>query len=129
MIKPPELSFDMSEAVTATTLAMCSSDGERIYVKLFETPSLDSYFSIAHELRHIWQIRTAPDVYMNSYKTREELNLREYNLQAAELDANAFASLVMIRLFSQRPLFDGLPVDIKQMIFVRTRELSLQYDF
>lgn len=102
----PRISFDTSNFTSDTMMAQCNSDGTVIYIKKTQTPNPDYFFAIAHELRHIWQILNDSSFYLQSYKSRIECNnLDEYNLQIAELDANAFAGLVMIDFFKIKPLF------------------------
>ena len=43
----------------------------------------------------------------------------DYNLQAEEIDANAFGALVMESFFRVRPTFPSLPPDLVQMIDFR----------
>lgn len=42
----------------------------------------------------------------------------------AELDANAFAGLVMIEFFHLKPLFEGVPDSVKSKIFERMEYLK-----
>lgn len=121
-ITPPKIRYRLPPGMSPTTLAAASSDGEEICVKN-QAPSADLYFSIAHELRHIWQIRTDPDKYMSNYKTRADLDVDAYNLQPAEIDANAFAEIISVNLLMVRPLFIGLSDRVKQKITRRAREI------
>ena len=50
--------------------------------------------------------------------------MEEYNLQIAELDANAFGGLVMIKFFHIKPLFEGVPISVKSKIFERMEYLK-----
>lgn len=126
-IEPPKMLFDMSAAATDTTLALCSSDGKEIRIRK-ENPTIDTYFAVAHELRHVWQIRTAPDIWLKDYKTRDELDFEAYNLQPAEIDANAFATIAILNVFRRRPLFHGYPDYIRAKIYDRAREISQEED-
>ncbi len=107
-IDVPFISHDTSVFPTETTLAMCHSTKNRIYIRPMDKPTPDLLFSIAHELRHIWQIKTDETYYFKDYKNSNELTSDEYNLQIAELDANAYATIVMIDDFGLQPLFNGL---------------------
>ena len=99
-IPVPAVSFDTSNFASDTMMAQCSPDGSTIYLKKYDKPNPDQLFSIAHELRHIWQMQNYEQLYFSAYKP---INLcssvEEYNLQIAELDANAFAGLTMIDFF------------------------------
>ena len=57
---------------TKTTLAAAASDGSEILLRSDMTPSPDLYFAIAHELRHIWQIRTEPERWLQDYRRSAE---------------------------------------------------------
>lgn len=125
-IEIPDVSYDVSNFSSDTMLAQCSPDGSAIYIKKVDNPSPDHLFSIAHELRHVWQIRTDKK-YTSEYKPVELCaSLEEYNLQIAELDANAFAGLIMIDFFHIKPLFEGLPEAVKSEIFNRMELLSIE---
>ena len=82
-------------------------------------------FAIAHELRHVWQIRTDSARWLDGYQPREECENKEaYNLQPAEIDANAFGGVVMVDLFGLFPRFDGVPESVKWHIYARMEELK-----
>lgn len=99
-ISAPSVSYDTSNFPTDTMMAQCSSDGSTIYLKKYDKPNPEQLFSIAHELRHIWQIHNNEQLYFSSYKPIDLCSsVEEYNLQIAELDANAFASIVMVDFF------------------------------
>ena len=128
-IKPPKI-IDASrfrqkiEGVSETTLAVLSPDGEEMY--LFKTHDIwDSYFAVAHELRHAWQLKFAPKMF-NEYLQPGKLDKEAYVLQPAELDANAFATFVMIDLFSRKPLFYGLSEEIKNKIYQKADEIAAE---
>lgn len=107
-IEQPTISFDASKFPTSTTMAMCSSDGLTIYLRQSDKLTPDLFFAIAHEMRHIWQIRTNYDFFLKDYKTSDKLPIEEYNLQIAELDANAFAGIVLTDFFKLQPLYEGM---------------------
>lgn len=69
---------------------------------------VDMAFAIAHELRHKYQIDTHVFDFDN-YKTSNELSIREYNLQNEEVDANAYAYIVLMDFFK-------LKVDFKLLL-------------
>ena len=91
-----------------TMLAQCSSDGEKIVIKNM-LANFDLFFAIAHELRHVWQIRTDKEFYLSDYKTVEHFpNVQKYNMQIAEIDVNAYAGIVMADVFGVFPQWQGL---------------------
>jgi|GEM_PF-321713 len=106
---------------TDTQMAAAEPKANIIYLKegLAEP---DALFSICHELRYIWQRRHG--LYSEKYRTNEELSIRGYNLQPEEIDANAFAKVMMVSLFGITPQFDGLPEDIKTLITKRASDIA-----
>lgn len=124
-IPVPSVSFDTSNFQTDTMMAQINVSGDTIYLKKYDKPNPDQFFSIAHELRHIWQIQNDEELYFSTYKPIDSLSsIEEYNLQIAELDANAFAGLVMIDFFHLKPLFEGVPDSVKAKIFERMEYLK-----
>lgn len=123
-ISVPEISFDGSRFQTATTLAQCDSRGRAIYLKDLGKPSPDFLFSAAHELRHIWQMRTDRERFFAEYRTADRCgNVDVYNQQPAEVDANAFGGLVMEDFFRLKPQFQGLSEGTRAKIFERMDEI------
>jgi Zn-dependent peptidase ImmA (M78 family) len=108
-IEAPKISYDTSHFLTATTLAQCEPAENVIYLNKVDKPNPDYVFSITHELRHIYQYQTDEHFYLSEYKSSDKCSsIEEYNLQIAEVDANAFASIVMTDFFSLKPQWHGL---------------------
>lgn len=87
---------------------------------------LDIMFAIAHELRHKWQMENCPEIfqnYINSTDTDIEQYNLQYNLQSAEIDANAYAMVIMESGFGVTPQFKGLSEKIKKKILSRANEI------
>ena len=123
-IPVPSVSFDNAKFQTDTMMAQCSRDGSVICLKKYDKTNPDQLFSIAHELRHVWQIKNDEAYYLNDYKTVKEcINITEYNLQSAEIDANAFAAIVMSEFFGITPQFNGLDLAVKDAINKRIKEI------
>ena len=123
-IPTPSISFDTSNFSTDTMMAQCSPDGSTIYIKKYDKPNPDQLFSIAHELRHVWQIQNDEQFYLSTYKPIDLCpSIEEYNLQIAELDANSFAGLIMIEFFHIKPLFEGVSDSVKSKIYKRMEYL------
>lgn len=76
-------------------------------------------FAIAHEMRHRWQYEHDEEEWFNTYKSRNKLNLKQYNEQIAEMDANAFALAAMDSLYKgwDTRLKMRWNVDVKNDIF------------
>lgn len=83
---------------------------------------LDAMFSIAHELRHIWQMKNCPEIFQN-YINSTDTDIEQYNLQSAEIDANAYAMVIMESGFGITPQFKGLSEKVKKKISLRANEI------
>lgn len=119
----PSISFDTSNFPTDTMMAQVDSSGNTIYLKKYDKLNPDQLFSIAHELRHIWQIENYHDIYFSNYQTVDKIGTERYNLQPAEIDANAFASIIMIDFFHLKPQYNGLSDSVVSSIKNRIDEL------
>ena len=64
-IPVPSVSFDTSNFATDTMMAQVDIDGKTLYLKKYDKPNPDQLFSIAHELRHIWQIKDSKALYLS----------------------------------------------------------------
>lgn len=116
-IEVPKISYDTSHFVTKTTLAQCEPTANTIYLNKVDKPNPDYVFSIAHELRHIYQYQTDEKFYLSGYKPSSECSsVEEYNLQLAEVDANAFAAIIMIDCFHLQPQWNGLTNEVIKSI-------------
>lgn len=130
-IEIPKISYDISHFSTKTTLAQCEPGANTIYLNKVDKPNPDYIFSIAHELRHIYQYHTDKQFYLSGYKPSNKCSsVEEYNLQIAEVDANAFASIVMTDFFSIKPKWNGLSDKVidaieKRIEFLLTTEFVL----
>lgn len=119
-IPAPEISFNTSTFPTETTLAQCEINANDpndciIHLRKCDKPDPEQFFIIAHELRHVWQFQQG--LYLPEYKERNECeSVEEYNLQLAEVDANAFGSVIMTEFFGMKPLFRGLSEKVKDEI-------------
>ena len=102
--------------VTSTQLALFNSQDNTIFLSN-KSLTVDTFFSIAHELRHKWQIINDENKYFTNYKSSIEVDVDTYNLQIAELDANAFAAIIMSDFFQLKPQFKGLKESTKTKIF------------
>ena len=124
-ISVPRISFDTSNFQSETMMAQIDSEGTTIYLRQADKPNPDQFFSIAHELRHRWQIQTDKEWFFSDYKPRELCSTtEEYNLQFAEIDAHAFAGIIMEEFFHLKPLFQGLSNNVKAKIYSRMEYLK-----
>lgn len=123
-IEIPKISYDTSHFPTKTTLAQCEPTANIIYLTKVDKPNPDYVFSIAHELRHIYQYQTDEEFYLSGYKPSNKcLSVEEYNLQIAEVDANAFAAIIMTDFFSMKPQWNGLSGKVVDTIEKRIKFL------
>lgn len=83
---------------------------------------IDLLLRLCHEMRHAWQVQNAPEL-INGYRPRQELDLVEYNRQPAELDAHAFAALIIEANFGLSPRFMSLDNETKMLISARKRDI------
>lgn len=118
----PEVSYDTSKFLTDTMRALYVPEDNTIYIKQGDDP--DTIFSIIHELRHKWQYVFYFKKYFKKYKTADKLSLVEYNMQPAELDAHAYAALMMEELYGLEILFSNFPEEVREVIFDRMDELE-----
>ena len=108
-IPVPSISYDISHFSTETTMAQCELTNNIIYLNKIDKLNPDYLFAIAHELRHIFQYQDNEQFYLSNYKTSDKCSsIEEYNLQIAEVDANAFASIIMVEYFHMQPQWNGM---------------------
>ncbi len=118
-IPMPELVY-VPQLNTATQLAAADIQEQKLIISS-AAKGYDLYFAVAHELRHFWQ--DCHDYDLDSQCSSEKMSVTAYNLQPAELDANAFAMLVMRGTFGVTPLFNGLSPKVKRAIAERAEEI------
>lgn len=122
----PTISYDTSNFSSKTMMAQTNPTDYTIYLKKPDKLNPDILFATAHELRHLWQIINDESLFFSTYKAVDKLNsIEEYNLQIAEIDANAFAGLVMMDLFGLKPLFEGLSDNVKKNIYDRIEYIKV----
>lgn len=110
-------------------LAEYSTAERTIRIKKNVPNMYDLYFSISHEMRHVWQHKYFADEYFTEYKTPGECSDKtEYNLQPAEIDANAYAFLVMYCTFGMVPQFNGMDMCVINRIHERAFEIDSDGD-
>lgn len=119
-IEKPKIIYDSSKFKTPTMKALC--DGEKIYLKE-KAITPDLMFEIAHELRHLWQIKTNKEFYFSEYKNAGTIDTETYNLQPAEIDAHAFAFTIMQEAFGIEPLFENMSERVREEIKKRAEEI------
>lgn len=73
--------------------------------------------------RHLWQHEYRSEL-LAGYVTNSNTNVKDYNMQRAEIDANAFGLVVMKNWFGLAPLFQGLDNDVKSKIAKRAKVIE-----
>lgn len=122
-IEAPEIQFSAAAPDGSTVLAWLCEDDNTVHVREGVDNVHDICFALAHELRHVWQRQNT--AFFDGYKPSNRCeSLTEYNLQLAEIDANAYAALVMVSAFGVKPLFNGLTDNVKEKIYAKMNELS-----
>lgn len=106
--------------MTPTTLAMIDVQENTLY--LSKVDSLYKYFSVAHELRHAQLFKYHPYWFKN-YKQSSEISVIDYNIQRVEVDANAYALVMMEDVFGMTPQFNELPEQIVKQIENRANKI------
>jgi hypothetical protein len=89
--------------------------------------TFDTAIAVAHELRHIWQYKNEPDMFAD-YQNSSALSQESYNLQPAEVDANAFAELY-VGQYGKRSLWNGLSEEVKTAIHNRAEFIVENEEF
>lgn len=82
-------------------------------------------FSLAHELRHAYQIASGES--LEEYRTSDRISIEQYNLQPLEVDANAFGALIMSDFFGIVPRFRNMPDTVRKAIKDRMKQLQKEY--
>lgn len=115
-IIPPKVKINDKHFRGTTKIASLESDGNycHLYVRNNQD-DVELLFAIAHELRHKYQIDNGLFNFDN-YKSSSDISIRDYNLQPVEIDANAFAYMLMKDEFNIEMKFNGLDKDIIELI-------------
>lgn len=107
-IEIPKLKFAAAAAFPAPTVrAALSEDFNEIAINTsVNWSALDIWFAVSHESRHMWQHLNG--IFNSSeYVPSDGKNLKTYNEQKEEIDANAWAVLVVSSLFGVRPTLEN----------------------
>ena len=121
----PKIQFGAKKKSTGNIAGLVlDSDRKPKYIAISEYDNiLDALFAVCHELRHVYQSIHYPDIF-KSYQELGTLDTESYNLQEAEVDANAYAGLFMEQLFGVSPLFNGYSEKVKAAIEKRKSEIK-----
>lgn len=125
-INLPEVIEDSERFNQKTMFAEADLKNNRIFLS-DKVGFTDFDFAIAHELRHLWQAQDDFDKWFGNYVKSSETDIETYNLQPAEIDANAFATIVMVDVYHLKPRFDNLPKEIVDLIYERAEKISKNF--
>ena len=128
-VEMPSISFDTSNFLSSTMMAQVDLKKSILYIRKSKRVTPDYFFAIAHELRHIWQYQNDEQYYLSNYRTSNKCkSVEEYNLQIAEVDANAFAAIIMIEEFHLCPQWKGLSDKVVSAIEKRIKIVIHELD-
>ena len=114
---------DAPELSTDTQMGGADPVGWAIAVKR-GIPDLDQALTLSHEIRHLWQSIHMPEAFRDYVQLSNRPTLEDYNLQPAEIDANAFALIIMTNFFHVRPLFQNLSDNARSQIEQRAKQID-----
>ena len=124
-ISVPAIKFVPSDRMrTSTQIAALTPDA--VLVRNDVTVSPELFFAISHELRHSYQIANGAD--LKEYQTSDKISNGQYNFQPLEVDANAFAALIMSDFFGIVPRFQNLPESVRDAISSRMEQIRKEYE-
>ena len=95
-------------------------DYENVYI---------AYFAISHELRHVYQLKYNYQIFEKYVEKDTGISTEDYNLQEAEIDANAFGSLYMQVNFGVKPLFLGYSDKVKGKIDKQIEKIAREFEY
>ena len=121
----PQIKFGAEKKSTGNIAGLVlDSKKNPKYIAISEYDNtLDALFAVCHELRHVYQAANMPDIFQH-YQEMGTFDTESYNLQVAEIDANAYASIFIERHFGVSPLFNGYSAKIKAAIKKRKSEIK-----
>lgn len=121
-ITKPEIRY-VDSFVQSPTMRMAVDIEERvILIKNNIDIDLDFFFDLAHELRHVYQIDCGY-FRKEDYVQRQDSTLEEYNKQTFEIDAHAYAAIMMQEVFHVKPLWQGFDSETIELINERIMEI------
>ena len=124
-ISVPAIKFVPSDRMrTSTQIAALTPDA--VLVRNDVTVSPELFFAISHELRHSYQIANGAD--LKEYQTSDKISNGQYNFQPLEVDANAFAALIMYDFVGVVPRFQNLPESVRDAISSRMEQIRKEYE-
>lgn len=104
----------------------CLSMPEKVLYICPELPISETILAISHEMRHLWQLEHglfqdeigSSETYIDS-----QIDFEKYLMQKSEIDANAFAQIMCIKLLGIKPLWQNYPKNVRDSIQKRISEI------
>ncbi len=87
----------------------------------------DTYFVVARELRHMWQMITDRKKYFSDYLVAPNISEEDQNAQISEIDCTAFAIYIMRRFFSLTPKIINSP-ETSNLVDLRYNAIANYYN-
>lgn len=85
---------------------------------------IEFFIAVSHELRHAYQYKNNLSC-IAEYKERKYFdNTESYNLQPAEIDANAFAEIVIVDYFGLQVLWQNYSQKVRNEISNRVSQIA-----
>ena len=118
IVPPPLIRSDAQ--TLGTKIAALEMPNGRLLIR-HDLPVPETLLALAHELRHLWQIRNGlfNDSISPEHYTDSSVDLEAYALQPCEVEANAYAQSVCEDLLGIRPLWQGYSDKVKAAIAKR----------
>ena len=124
-VEKPKIKYlNSTNFLSPTTQSAISEDFSSLGINTdINFSMLDLWFVISHEIRHLWQKNNK--MYLSDYISANKLETKKYNEQEAEIDAHAWAIVVITNLFGMRPTLEvNLGTEIWQKILDRAEKIS-----
>ena len=123
-IDAPRVEFVPAESMRTDSQLAASIPGKILVVNDVKV-SPELFLALAHELRHVYQIANGAN--LEEYQTSDKMTVDEYNLQPLEVDANAFAFLIMEFMFGISPQFESLDQSARDAITSRAEQILSEF--
>lgn len=128
-INCPKVSIANDAEFTRTQIKCAiTPDGHNLLIKQQFNDTADErdwWLMLSHECRHIWQATRKADL-LRDYQQSADLSLQDYNAQPAEIDAWAWAVMVVSDKLGVRPTLERIVgAELWQDILSRDRKLLM----
>lgn len=115
----PKISFGLDGRTSGNIAATILDSNKKVKEILLTNDYdniLDTLLAVCHEMRHIYQSVYDKNILDGYIELGSDISFEAYNLQAAEVDANAYASLFIQSNFGVKPLFQNFSESVRKKI-------------